>query len=160
MLFDFLKKRKRPEIDLVSRKMAQHWRSQGLHGGSIPNIEIRILEKEFGRLPPAYKRFLKVAGSQIDGDENGYWLWPPADILHNSRRFLDDMGSSNLAEDCIIIGDYLQYCWFYALWITGPESGQVFCVDGVNTIGPFTALKSDTLLDGILNDASVLHEMR
>ena len=156
MLFDFPE---RPEIDLVSQKIAQHWRTQGLHGGSIPIWEIRLLETEFGKLPPVYKRFLKQAGSQIDEDENGHWLWPPGEILQNSRRYLDDMSSSHLAEECIIIGGYLYYCWFYALWTTGPNAGQVFCVDGVNTIGPFTGLKLGSFLDAILKDASVLYEM-
>ncbi len=119
------------ELAAVAERVRRHWLSQGLRVLPITPYELeRLRSSRSARIPEEYEDFLRVAGLPDDEDREGFRFWSPIevratnDVLHNAGY------ASTAAEPSVIIADYLQESWWFALWVDGPFRGHVSLVLG------------------------------
>lgn len=118
------------EIGDLALEVRRRWMAQGILGREISAAEVEALETRVGPLPSAFKSLLSLAGAQADDDEEGVLFWPPEEVCP-AREVLSKEGYRLLgADDAIVIADYMQESWWYALWTRGEKRGQVFLVRG------------------------------
>lgn len=118
------------ELDDLALEVRRRWLARGILGRDISRVEVGELEARVGPLPSAFKSLLLIAGTQVDDDDEGVLFWPPEEVCP-AREVLSKEGYRLVgAEDAIVIADYMEQSWWYALWIRGRERGNVFLVRG------------------------------
>lgn len=77
-----------------------------------------------------FECFLHIAGVPSDDDKDGFLFWGPSLIRPVEDVMRDAQYDWKCAHRSVIIADYLQECWWYALWLDGPWAGRVSLVLG------------------------------
>ena len=119
------------EVATIADRVRERWLSHGLLVSPVKSDELAALK----RLPPdgipeAYEAFLRIAGLPDGEDREGFRFWLPREV-RPTRDVLGEAGYvCNASEPSVIIADYLQESWWYALWLTGPFTGSVSLVLG------------------------------
>lgn len=119
------------EVATVAARVREHWLSHGLLVSPVSSDELAALKRMGPEgIPEAYEVFLRVAGVPNGEDREGFRFWLPREI-RATHDVLGEAGyDSNVSELSVIIVDYLQESWWYALWLTGPFTGSVSLVLG------------------------------
>jgi hypothetical protein len=119
------------EVATIAARVREHWLSHGLLVSPVKSDEIAVLKRMRPEgIPEAYEAFLRIAGLPDGEDPEGFRFWLPREV-RTTRDVLGEAGyDSNASEPSVIIADYLQESWWYALWLTGPFTGSVSLVLG------------------------------
>jgi hypothetical protein len=138
------------ELIAVAMEVRQHWLSQGLPLFPVSATQLEDLHRSFLEgLPEEYETFLRVAGLHQDGQEM-VRFWKPHEIRRSSDvvREADEHNARvsrnkeqpprnphhervfRTLDQSLVIADYMQESWWYALWISGPSRGLVSYVGG------------------------------
>ena len=119
------------EVAAIAEQVREHWLAQGLRVSSIETEALAEVKRSRPEgIPEEYETFLRIAGLPHDEDRNGFRFW----LLREVRATADVLGDAGYASDTaapsVIIADYLQESWWYALWMAGPFMGHVSLVLG------------------------------
>lgn len=121
------------EVKSLAEQVRQHWLSQGLRTSPLtPEDLTKLRQSHPDGIPEAYETFLRFAGLPSDEDSEGFRFWSPREV-RATRDVLGEAGYKIEAEEAaasVIIADYLQESWWYALWLAGPYRGCVSLVLG------------------------------
>jgi hypothetical protein len=119
------------EVAAVAEKVRQHWLSQGLRVSPVKPEELEALRRSRpDRIPEDYEAFLRIAGLPEDEDGEGFRFWLPNEVRATHDVLGEARYASDAVEPSVIIADYLQESWWYALWLAGPFRGHVSLVLG------------------------------
>ncbi|MCP3166610.1 hypothetical protein [Myxococcus qinghaiensis] len=144
----------------IANQVRQHWLTQGPRAHPVARDEIVEAWRSLpGALPDEYETFLRIAGLPPDDDLRGFRFWWPKELRATADVLRDAGYPCNATEASVIIADFLQESWWYALWVTGPWKGYVSLVLGsYNGSDPQFPLGSleDFLLAYIKDDDDVL----
>jgi len=147
-------------VATLAIRVREHWLSHGLGVSPVPSAELTELKRRRPEgIPEAYEEFLLIAGLPAGDDEQGFRFWLPREVAA-TRDVLEASGyRSNATESSLIIADYLQESWWYALWLAGPFRGSVSLVLGVeNGTDPQPPLGTfNEFLFAYLNDDAILY---
>lgn len=133
------------ELEDALEQVRQHWRSQGLRSSCVDETDLAELrQRRTAGLAAEYETFLRSVGVPDSEDRESFRFWPPAEV-RETRDVLADAGYRCVSDErSVIIADYLQESWWYALWLDGPFKGSVSLVlgrdDGMDPqppLGPF-----------------------
>jgi hypothetical protein len=124
------------QIEIVAQAIRKRWLSQGLWVRALKPHELEVLRQlSPDGVPADYEAFLRVAGVLESEDRVGIRFWLPKEV-RATREVLADAGlASNSAWPSVIIADYMEESWWYALWIGGPFRGQVSLALGDSLLG-------------------------
>ena len=119
------------EVAEIAKQVREHWQAQGFRVSSVEMEALAELKRSRTEgIPEEYETFLRIAGLPRDEDSNGFRFWLPREV----RATMDVLGDAGYASDAVepsvIIADYLQESWWYALWVAGPFMGHVSLVLG------------------------------
>ncbi len=147
-----------PAIVELASRVRNYWLAQGLEVAVVRYQDVLAAEKALGYpLPPDYRDFLSVAGLPYRDDKEGFLFWPLMDLAP-AYDVLLNAGSGEIEDKtAIVFADYLQECWWYQIWISGPLTGKVSLVLGTDDnsdpqapIGTFSEFLEAYLVDSEL----------
>lgn len=147
------------QIVEVAKSVREYWLSQGLSVSPVKPEELEGLRCSMpGGIPEEYEAFLRIAGLAESEDSEGFRFWFPGEV----RATRDVLGEARYVSDAtnmsVIIADYLQESWWYALWLTGPSRGQISLVlgqEGGRDPQPPVGKLSDFLVAYMTDDAGL-----
>jgi hypothetical protein len=114
------------EVVALANEVRQHWLSQGLLVSPVELDELSALQRSQPEgIPEEYLAFFRIAGLPANDDQDGFRFWLPKEV-RVTRDVLGEAGYGTDGKDAsVIIADYLQESFWYALWLTGPFAGCV-----------------------------------
>lgn len=119
------------DVNTLAMSVRERWLSQGLRVASVDLDDlVELRTRAPSGIPGEYETFLRVAGLPAEDDQAGFRFWAPRDV-RPTRDVLAEAGyATGDGERSVIIADYFQESWWYALWLTGPFAGRVSLVLG------------------------------
>lgn len=146
------------EVTALAEKVRRHWIHQGLEVRPVSEGELReMADVSSEGTPDAYDAFLRSVGLPTDQDGAGFRFWSPREVRPTHEVLLDAGCPPTAPSPSVIVADYLQECWWYALWLAGPFRGQVSLVRGRDD-GPLPPLGSfGDFLEAYLDDDARLY---
>ncbi|WP_338863651.1 hypothetical protein [Myxococcus stipitatus] len=115
----------------VAKQVRQYWLDAGLEVHPVAMDEVFEAWRALpGALPKEYEEFLRVAGLPTDEDALGFRFWLPNELRATVDVLRAAGADSHATEASVIIVDYFQESWWYALWVSGPWAGFVSIVLG------------------------------
>ncbi len=144
-------------IEIVAQAIRTHWLSQGLRLRAPEPQELEILRRlDSNGIPSEYETFLRVAGVLEDEDRLGIYFWLPSEVRATHEVLAEAGCACDSSAPSVVIADYFQESWLYALWLGGPFRGQVSLAlgtaDGKDPQPPLGTL-ADFLLACMSDDA-------
>ncbi len=112
----------------VIERVRRYWLAQGL---TVNTVDPKSIALELhGEMPAAYAELLRTVGVPNDEDVHGFRFWHPHEF-RSARQVLTGADCpSDVPETWVIIADYLQESWWYAMDFAGADKGRVFLVLG------------------------------
>lgn len=140
------------EIFVLAGKMRSRWERQQISASTVENaaaLETLDFYSEKFSLPADYVAFVRIAGLQLEADENMMRLWSPAEL-----KCVGTFAASE-TNQCVIFADFMIDSLQYGLWTRGQNVGMVSAVTGSAVpaiIGSFR-----TFIELVLRDDPTLY---
>ena len=141
-----------------AERVRRHWARQGLGVKPLSVEDLRRLAALSPEgMPHEYEKFLRSVGLPTHQDSAGFRFWWPHEIRPTDQVLADAGCPASAPSPSVIVADYLQECWWFALWLAGPYRGQVSLVSGRDD-GPLPPIGSvGDFLEAYLADDSRLY---
>jgi hypothetical protein len=110
-----------------------HWESQGLVASCIDLARVAQLRARHQGLAEPYLALLLEVGVPAGDDRQGFRFWQPPELLETSIVLATAGYKCHSKHRSLIVADYLQESWWYAIWLEGPWLGMVSRALGTST---------------------------